>query len=71
MGELVRISGADWNLEAGAIGEMTSDAVLLDSFPGYPKEYRMFLNMYSSIKRWLLMQGWNTDAREGACQGLA
>lgn len=63
MGELVRIQGADWNLEAGGIGEMTSDAVLLDSFPGYPKGYRMFFNVFNSLQRWLLMQGWDTNLR--------
>ncbi len=65
-GELVRISGVDWNLEAGTIGQLTSDAVLLDSFPGYPKGYRMIFNLYDgSIKRWLVMQGWETEARGG------
>ena len=45
MGELLRIDGADWNLEIGALAEVagrgpTSQAILFDQIKDYPAGYR-------------------------------
>src|ERR1700730_11820297 len=44
-GELMRIRGADWNLEMGALAEIVyrrpnPPAILFEDIPGYPKGFR-------------------------------
>ncbi|WP_429341333.1 UbiD family decarboxylase [Paraburkholderia sp. GAS42] len=46
LGELTEVSGADWNLELGAISELNvkkerPSALLFDDIPGYPKGFRV------------------------------
>ena len=46
LGELKDVSGADWNLELGAISELNvkkerPPALLFDDIPGYPKGFRV------------------------------
>ena len=46
LGELTDVSGADWNLELGAISELNvkkerSAALLFDDIPGYPSGHRV------------------------------
>lgn len=56
MGELVRIDGADWNLEIGALTEVagkgrSSSAILFDQIKDYPSGYRVLVGMLESLKR--------------------
>ncbi len=48
-GDLREISGADWNLEIGAItellGEEEGPAILFDDIKGHPAGYRVFSNV--------------------------
>ncbi|MCD6040593.1 MAG: UbiD family decarboxylase, partial [Burkholderiales bacterium] len=56
LGELREVSGADWNLELGAISELNvkkdlPPALLFDSIKGYPKGYRVLTCSTSSPAR--------------------
>ena len=58
MGELLRVSGAHWDTEMGAITHMLTEksrgnapAVLFDEIPGYPKGFRTLYGHFSSIRR--------------------
>jgi 4-hydroxy-3-polyprenylbenzoate decarboxylase len=57
-GELRRIQGAHWELEIGAISELSFErngpALLFEQIPGYPSEYRVLSNLCSTVKRSLL-----------------
>ena len=64
IGELTRLSGVDWDIEVGAISSMTTNAVLFDDFPGYPKGYRILSNLLWGTKRWKLALNWSTDAEK-------
>src|SRR5574340_1176527 len=66
IGKLKRLNGVNWELEVGAIGEMSQDAVLFDNFPGYPKGYRVLVNMTKSVDLFLLAMNLKTEARENA-----
>src|SRR5947207_1783268 len=64
MGELVRVNGASWDAEMGAITHMltehshgTAPALLFDEIPGYPKGYRTLYGHFSSVKRVALTLG--------------
>src|SRR5437868_2603019 len=51
-GQLKRIDGADWDLEIGAIAEVTASrpkapALLFDNIRGYPPGYRVMCNLTS------------------------
>jgi UbiD family decarboxylase len=55
-GELQTITGANWNLEIGAITEVSasfadSKALLFDQITGYPKGYRVLTNGLGSQRR--------------------
>jgi len=57
-GELEKVSGANWDLEMGAIAELViregkepQPAILFDEVPGYPKGYRTLFAMISSPLR--------------------
>lgn len=62
MGELKRINGADWNLEIGAIGQLSESkrgenqgpALLFDNIPGFPPGYRVLTNYFTSANRFAL-----------------
>ena len=58
MGELLRVNGASWDAEMGAITHMltekssgTAPAVLFDEVPGYAKGFRTLYGHFSSVKR--------------------
>ncbi|QHE85754.1 UbiD family decarboxylase [Hydrogenophaga sp. BPS33] len=56
MGELTEVSGADWNLELGAISELNvkkdlPNALLFDDIPGYPQGHRVMTCSTSSPSR--------------------
>jgi len=64
MGELLRVNGADWDVEMGAITHMlteksggTAPAILFDEVPGYPKGFRTLYGHFSSIRRVALTLG--------------
>ena len=56
MGELLRIDGAHWDLEIGAITDLYqqrpgSAALLFDKIPDYPEGFRVLTNSVMSLKR--------------------
>src|SRR4030088_3460505 len=56
LGELKHVSGADWNLELGAISELNvkkdlPPALLFDEIKGYPKGFRVLTCSTSSPAR--------------------
>ena len=60
--ELKQISGANWDLEIGAITEVSSSlsdskALLFDDIVGYPKGFRVITNATGSQKRSALALG--------------
>ena len=64
LGELERVSGANWDVEMGAVTHMLTEksrgqapAILFDDVPGYPKGYRTLYGQLSSIKRIALTLG--------------
>jgi len=64
LGELKRISGANWNLEMGAITEILGrdgpyppPAVLFDEVPDYPKGFRTIFGTTGSVQRAALSLG--------------
>ena len=64
MGELLKVDGASWDAEMGAITHMlteksggTARAVLFDNVPGYPKGFRTLYGQLSSIQRVALTLG--------------
>ena len=64
MGELLRISGAHWDKEMGAITHMLTEkskgnapAILFDEVPGYHKGFRTLYGQLSSLKRIALTLG--------------
>src|ERR1700688_4193087 len=68
LGELERVSGADWDVEMGAVTRMLTEksrgqapAILYDDVPGYPKGYRTLYGQLSSIKRIALTLGLPLD----------
>src|SRR2546430_2072163 len=64
MGELLRVSGAHWDTEMGALTHMLTEksggaapALLFDDVPGYPKGFRTLYGHFSSIGRVALTLG--------------
>jgi UbiD family decarboxylase len=55
LGYLRRVSGADWNLELGAIAELMIErggpALLFDDIPGYPRGFRVLTNVEKNPRR--------------------
>jgi 4-hydroxy-3-polyprenylbenzoate decarboxylase len=70
LGELKRISGAHWDLEIGALTEITARemacrwALLFDDIPGYPGGHRVLTNSLGSVRRLSLSVGFPTDLSE-------
>jgi UbiD family decarboxylase len=63
-GELLKIDGAHWDTEMGAITHMMTEksrgqapAILFDNIPGYPAGFRTLYGQFSSIKRVALTLG--------------
>lgn len=63
-GELLRISGADWNLEVGTLAEIVNaakqsdaPALLFENIPGYPPGYCLLSGGTNSSKRLALTLG--------------
>ena len=65
MGELVRIKGAHWDLEAGAVTALAGNRmVLFDEFPGYPPGYRVLASLSrDKAERFFVTVNWSTEAR--------
>ncbi|MSP40833.1 MAG: UbiD family decarboxylase [Deltaproteobacteria bacterium] len=68
LGELKIVKGADWNLEIGAITEISAlepnpPALLFDDIKGYPSGYRLFTNMYQTQSRTALGLGLSSDLK--------
>ncbi|HEY3792930.1 MAG TPA: UbiD family decarboxylase, partial [Bradyrhizobium sp.] len=68
LGELERVSGANWDVEMGAVTHMLTEksrgqapAILFDDVPGYAKGYRTLYGQLSSIKRIALTLGLPLD----------
>ena len=64
VGELMRISGVDWNLEMGAVAEMiyharpeNPPAILFENIPGYSADFRVLSGMTNSPLRLALTLG--------------
>lgn len=64
LGELVHVTGADWNLELGALTDvirkekgLDCPALLFDQIPGYPEGYRVVTNTLNSLGRNALTLG--------------
>ena len=57
LGQLERISGADWDLEIGALTEIILErlssppAVMFDTVPGYAPNRRVLANMLETLER--------------------
>lgn len=62
-GEIVRVSGADWDLEMGALSEAVvhkkteAPMLVFDDIPGYPKGFRAISGTSNSSKRIALALG--------------
>jgi UbiD family decarboxylase len=62
-GELLRIKGADWDLEMGALAEIVyhaksePPAILFEDVPGYPKGMRLLSGATNSSKRLAIALG--------------
>jgi 3-polyprenyl-4-hydroxybenzoate decarboxylase len=68
MGELLRVNGAHWDKEMGAIAQMltenskgTAPAILFDEVPGYPMGFRTLYGHLSTIRRIALTLGLPLD----------
>lgn len=66
MDELVDVSSADWNLEIGAVSQMSyrradPSAVLFDDIPGYPSGFRVLTGSLSNARRMALTLRMGTD----------
>ena len=64
MGELLRVNGAHWDTEMGAITHMltesssgTAPAILFDEVPGYTRGYRTLYGQFSTVRRVALTLG--------------
>ena len=65
-GEVLHVSGADWNLEMGALAEIVTHkrpeapAILFDNIPGYPAGMRVLSGATNSSRRLALTLGFPT-----------
>jgi UbiD family decarboxylase len=64
MGELLKIDGADWDLEVGGLLDMiyhaeasNPPALLFDNIKGYPKGFRISAGSTNSPRRFALIMG--------------
>src|ERR1041384_4835115 len=69
LGQLETISGADWDLEIGALTEIilepsaTPPAVIFDRVPGYEPNRRVLANMLETLERTALTLNMPTDLK--------
>ena len=68
LGELKKIHNADWNLEVGAITEISGaepnpPALLFDNIKDYPPGFRIVTNMFQTQSRTALALGLPNDLR--------
>lgn len=69
MGQLLRIDGAHWDLEIGALTELICrerkdrPAILFDHIPGYPPGYRAMTGLLTAVPRLALTTGMPLDIR--------
>jgi UbiD family decarboxylase len=69
LGQLERISGADWDLEIGALTEIILErlssppAVMFDAVPGYAPNRRVLANMLETLERTALTLNLPTDLK--------
>src|SRR4030065_86567 len=72
--ELTRVEGADWDLEIGAITELSDEkngpALLFDNIKGYPAGHRVLTNLIATPRRLAIALGFpatisNTDLVRG------
>ncbi len=63
--ELKRVEGADWNLEIGAITELSDErngpALLFDRIKGYPPGHRIITNLFGTARRLAVALGFPPD----------
>ncbi len=63
--EIKKVEGADWNLEIGAITEMSDErngpALLFDSIKDYPPGYRVMTNIIATPRRLAAAFGFSPD----------
>ncbi len=63
--ELELVEGADWNLEIGAITELSNErngpALLFDRIRGYPSGYRVISNLMATPRRLAIAFGFPSD----------
>src|SRR5438270_799948 len=63
VGEILRVKGADWNLEIGTLGEIVNHAraeppaLLFEDVPGYPAGMRLISGATNSSKRLAITLG--------------
>src|SRR5437762_2634742 len=64
-GDVVRINGADWNLEVGCLTELSCEVdgplLLFDEFAGSPKGFRVASNVINTPRRLALAMGLPPD----------
>jgi UbiD family decarboxylase len=66
-GQLLRVAGADWDLEIGGVTEVVSaahdepPAILFDDITGYPSGFRVVSNLVDTPFRLALTLGLDTD----------
>ena len=68
IGELKTVRNADWDLEIGAITEISASepnppALLFDDIKDYPKGFRLLTNMFQTQSRTALALGLPTDLK--------
>ncbi|MDP2720026.1 MAG: UbiD family decarboxylase [Dehalococcoidia bacterium] len=63
--EVQVVDGADWDLEIGAITELSNErkgrALLFDKIKGYPEGFRIIVNLVSTPKRLAAAMGYPAD----------
>src|SRR3990167_296888 len=68
LGELKTVRNADWDLEIGAITEISASepnppALLFDDIKDYPRGFRLLTNMFQTQSRTALALGLPTDLK--------
>src|ERR1043166_8651646 len=68
LGELKTVRNADWNLEIGAITEISAaeadpPALLFDDIKGYPTGFRLLTNMFQTQARTALALGLSAELK--------
>src|SRR5438874_12854570 len=68
LGDLLRVTGANWEEEIGGITELMIEqegpALLFDEIPGYPRGYRVAANLFTTAKRTAIAFGLDYERSE-------